>query len=51
MEVALWVLSYNGSFGEYISRWWSDVKRTPRLLINLAGYGLAVKKVWRKRNS
>lgn len=51
MEVALWVLSYNGSFGEYFSRWWCDVKRTPRLLINLAGYGLAVKKVWRKRNS
>ena len=51
MEVALWVLSYNGSFREYFRRWWSDVKRTPRLFFNLAGYGLAVKKVWRKRNS
>lgn len=47
MEVALWVLSYNGSWGEYFARWWSDVKRTPRLIFNLAGYGLAVKKVWR----
>ena len=47
MEVALWVLSYNGSFKEYFSRWWQDVRHTPRLLFNLAGYGLAVKKVWR----
>ena len=47
MEVALWVLSYNGSFKEYFARWWQDVRRTPRLLFNLAGYGLAVKKVWR----
>lgn len=50
MEVALWVLSYNGSWGEYFARWWSDVKRTPRLIFNLAGYGLAVKKVWRIQN-
>ena len=47
MEVALWVLSYNGSFKEYFRRWWSDVKRTPRLIFNLAGYGLAVKKIFR----
>lgn len=50
MEVALWVLSYNGSFGEYFSRWWQDVRRTPRLIFDLAGYGLAVKKVWRIQN-
>lgn len=50
MEVALWVLSYNGSWGEYFARWWSDVKRTPRLIFNLAGYGLAVKKIWRIQN-
>ena len=47
MEVALWVLSYNGSFGDYFRRWWSDVKRTPSLIFNLAGYGLAVKKIFR----
>ena len=43
MEVALWVLSREGSVKEYISRWWSDVRRTPSLLFNLAGYGLIVK--------
>ena len=47
MEVAVWVLSYNGSFAEYFRRWWQDVKRTPRLIFNLAGYGLAVKKIFR----
>lgn len=47
MEVALWVLSYNGPWGEYFARWWSDVKRTPRFFFNLAGYGLAVKKIFR----
>lgn len=43
MEVALWVLSREGSVGEYFSRWWSDVRRTPSLLLSLAGYGLIVK--------
>lgn len=47
MEVALWVLSYNGTFADYFRRWWSDIKRTPRLLLNIAGYGLAVKKIFR----
>ena len=37
MEVALWVLSREGSVGEYFSRWWRDVSRTPSLLLNLAG--------------
>ena len=43
MEVALWVLSREGSIKEYICRWWRDVRRTPSLLFNLAGYGLIVK--------
>ena len=43
MEVALWVLSREGSVGEYLSRWWHDVRRTPRLIFSLAGYGLIVK--------
>ncbi len=51
MEVALWVLSYNGSWSEYFARWWQDVRRTPMLWFDLAGYGLAVKKVWRIQNS
>lgn len=51
-NTALWVLSFNGSVGEYISRWWCDVRRTPRLMFNIAAYGLFVKKIawrmWRK---
>lgn len=43
MEVALWVLSREGSVGEYVSRWWQDVSRNPSLLGSLAGYGLIVK--------
>lgn len=48
MEVALWVLSRDGSTKEYLARWWSDVKRTPRLLMNVAGYGLLAKRWLRK---
>lgn len=48
MEVALWVLSRDGSTREYISRWWRDVCRTPRLLFNIAGYGLLAKR-WIRR--
>ena len=33
-DVALWVLSYHGPVGEYLARWWRDVRRgwpsTPR---------------------
>ena len=50
MEVALWVLSYNGSVGEYLKRWWRDICDTPRLLFNIAGYGLFVKKIFRIGN-
>ena len=49
MEVALWVLSYNGSVGKYLKRWWRDICDTPRLVVNLAGYGLFVKKLFRMR--
>lgn len=48
MEVALWVLSRDGSTREYVKRWWRDVCRTPILLFNLAGYGLLVKRWMRK---
>lgn len=47
-NTALWVLSYNGSVGEYIRRWWHDVKEHRSLIKNIASYGLFVKKVcWR----
>lgn len=51
-NTALWVLSYNGSVGEYLSRWRSDVSHATRLLFNPAAYVLLLKKVcwrmWRK---
>lgn len=47
-NTALWVLSYNGAVGEYLARWWRDVRQAPRLLFNIAAYGLFAKKVlWR----
>ena len=53
-NTALWVLSYNGSVGEYLRRWWSDVRRSPRLMFNIAAFGLFVKKIawrmWRKQS-
>lgn len=51
MEVALWVLSRDGSTASYLSRWWCDVRHTPHLLFNAAGYGLLVKKWLRKLSS
>ena len=48
MRVALWVLSRDGTTAEYLSRWWRDVRRTPRLVFDAAGYGLLVKK-WLRR--
>ena len=48
MEVALWVLSRDGSTAEYAKRWWRDVRRTPSLLFNVAGYGLLAKRWLRK---
>ena len=53
-NTALWVLSYNGSVGEYIRRWRRDVKEYRALKRNIASYGLFVKKVcwrmWHKTN-
>ena len=46
--MALWVLSYNGPVGEYLARWLRDVRRTPLLVFDAAGYGLLVKK-WLRR--
>lgn len=47
-NTALWVLSYNGSVGEYIARWRRDVKAYRPLIKNAASYGLFVKKIfWR----
>lgn len=48
---ALWVLSYHGGVGEYLARWWCDVRRTPWLLLCPEGYGLLVKKLLFRRNT
>ena len=47
-NTALWVLSFNGSVGEYLSRWWRDAREYRPLFKNIASYGLFVKKIgWR----
>ncbi len=50
---ALWLLSYNGSVGEYVERWRHGLRKVPRLVFNIAAYVLFVKKIaWRMwRNS
>jgi glycosyltransferase involved in cell wall biosynthesis len=53
-NTALWVLSYNGSVGEYIRRWWRDTREYRPLLKNKFSYGLFIKKIcwrmWRKKS-
>ena len=48
-SVALWVLSWNGSVGEYLARWRCDVAACPRLLFCPEGCGLLVKKILFRR--
>ena len=48
-SVALWVLSWNGSVGEYLARWRCDVAACPRLLLCPEGCGLLVKKILFRR--
>jgi len=48
--VALWILSYEGSAGEYLTRWRCDVRRTPQLLLCPEGAGLFVKKILLRRS-
>ena len=51
-NTALWVLSFNGSVGEYVGRWWRDAREHRPLFKNIASYGLFAKKIcwrmWRK---
>lgn len=48
--VALWVLSWEGSVGEYLTRYWQDVCACPRLLCCPEGAGLLVKKILFRRS-
>lgn len=47
--VALWVLSWEGTVGEYLMRWRRDVWACPRLLLCPEGPGLLVKKILFRR--
>jgi hypothetical protein len=45
---ALWLLSYHGPVGKFIKMWWQTCAEHPRLLFNIASYGLLAKKLlWR----
>lgn len=45
MNVALWVLSIYGTMGEYVRRWWQELKQNRRQIFNIAGYGLLLKRL------
>lgn len=47
--VALWVLSWEGTVGEYAARWRKDICACPRLLLCPEGPGLLVKKILFRR--
>lgn len=45
---ALWLLSYHGSVSKFLKLWWQTSRENPRLLFNIAPYGLLAKKLlWR----
>ena len=52
-NTALWVLSFNGTLREYITRWRRDTREHRELIKNIAAYGLFAKKIlwrmWRKK--
>ncbi|MBQ5647901.1 MAG: glycosyltransferase [Alistipes sp.] len=48
MNTALWVYSHIGSVGDFIKRWWQEVKALPSQIFNIKPYGLFVKKLFRK---
>ena len=48
MNTALWVYSYIGSVGDFVKRWWQEVKVNKMAVCNIVAYGLFVKKLFRK---
>jgi glycosyltransferase involved in cell wall biosynthesis len=48
MNTALWVHSHIGTMGEFVKRWWSEVKECKLQVCNIVAYGLFAKKLWRK---
>ena len=48
MNTALWVYSHIGSVGDFVKRWWSEIKEDKMGVCNIIAYGLFVKKLFRK---
>ena len=47
MNTALWVYSHIGSMGDFVKRWWQEVKEDKMEVCNIIAYGLFVKKLFR----
>ena len=47
-NTALWVYSHIGSVGEFVKRWWSEIKARPMCALSLVPYVLFAKKLFRK---
>mgnify|MGYP003311143600 CR=1 FL=1 len=47
MNTALWVYSHIGSVGDFVKRWWQEVKENKMGVCNIVAYGLFVKKIMR----
>ena len=45
-HTALWVLSYHGTVGQYLHRWWRAVCQKPCFVVDLVPYVLFAKKVF-----
>ena len=46
LHTALWVLSYHGTVGQYLHRWWRAVCQKPCFVVDLVPYVLFAKKVF-----
>ena len=48
MNTALWVYSHIGSMGDFVKRWWNEIKARPMHILSITPCGLFVKKLLRK---
>ena len=48
MNTALWVYSHIGSVGDFVKRWWSEIKARPMQILSPVPYVLFAKKLFRK---
>ncbi|MBR2326137.1 MAG: glycosyltransferase [Alistipes sp.] len=47
INTALWVYSHIGSVGDFVKRWWQEIKENKRGVCNIFAYGLFIKKLFR----